>query len=49
MSLLNCVRKFEKMSKIMQENQMWNLQLVTQQDNHKYANKTHLIAMNQIT
>jgi hypothetical protein len=41
MSLLNCVQKFEKVSKIMQENQMWNLQLVTQQNNDKYANMTH--------
>jgi len=48
-SLLNYVQKFEKMSKIMQENQMWNLQLVTQQENDKYANMTHLIVMNQIT
>jgi hypothetical protein len=49
MSILNYVPKFEKMSKIMQENQMWNLQLVTQQENDKYANMTHLIIMNQIT
>jgi hypothetical protein len=33
--------KFDKISKIMQEDQMRNLQPVTQQDNDKYANMTH--------
>ncbi len=41
MSLLNCVQKIENMNKIIQEKQMWNLQLVTQQDNDEYANTTH--------
>jgi hypothetical protein len=35
------MQNFEKISKIMQENQMRNLQLVTQQDNDEYANMTH--------
>jgi hypothetical protein len=35
------VQKIENMNKIIQEKQMWNLQLVTQQDNDEYANMTH--------
>jgi hypothetical protein len=38
---LNRAQKNEKMSKIMQESQMWNLLLVTQQNNDEYANITH--------
>jgi hypothetical protein len=38
---LNRAQKNEKMSKIMQESQMWNLLLVTQQNNDEDANITH--------
>ncbi len=38
---LKHAQKFEKMSKIMQESQMWNLLFVTQQNNDEDANITH--------
>ncbi len=38
---LSCAQKIEEMSKIVQESQMWNLLLITQQNIDEDANITH--------